>query len=101
MIQKTARGERGNAALPSPVHRPGKLHKPTCSRAEATVMGWRKQSSGSHQPQNPQHGPICCLQGIFLTEQGLSPESLTKEPTGVGFQVRSLILPLPHHYKQR
>lgn len=65
-----------SAALPSPVHGPGKLCKPTCTGAEAMVMGWGKQSSGSHhgysQPQNPQNILICCLQGLFLMDKGLS-----------------------------
>lgn len=68
----------GNAALPSPAHRPGELCEPTRSRAEAMAMGCRKQSSGSHhdynQPQNPQHALPA---GFIPHGEG---ESLTKVP---------------------
>lgn len=94
----------GNAALPSPAHRPGKLCEPTRSGAEAMLMGWRKQSSGSHhgysQPRNSQHTPTGCLQGLFLMEKGLTTVPHQRAHRG-GFPSPTSHIPLPCRYKQR
>ena len=99
-----SKNSTGDAALPSLEHRPDKLCKPTRSGAEAIVMGCRKQSSGSHrgysQPQNPQHIPIRCLQGLVLVEKGLTRVPHQRAHRG-GFPCPTSHHPPPRHYKQR
>lgn len=94
MTQKTVGGRQ--LCPPQCTHQPS-------SRADAVVMGWRKQSSGSHhgysQPQSPQHKLICYLQGLFLMEKGLTRVPHQRAHQG-GFPKPFSHIPLPCHYKQ-